>query len=73
MLSSGFAPQFSEQRIDAEQMAIVTRASTGCCDNTSRIRRWGSTGTHCVATTIRSEPALLLDRSFSAVSRWHSP
>jgi transcriptional regulator with XRE-family HTH domain len=26
LLASGFAPQFSEQRIDAEQMAIVTRA-----------------------------------------------
>jgi hypothetical protein len=26
LLASGFAPQFSEQSIDAEQMAIVTRA-----------------------------------------------
>jgi transcriptional regulator with XRE-family HTH domain len=26
LLASGFAPQFSEQRIDAEQMAVVTRA-----------------------------------------------
>src|ERR1700723_1810646 len=26
LLASGFAPQFSEQRIDAEQMAMVTRA-----------------------------------------------
>src|SRR5580698_2203897 len=26
LLASGFAPQFSEERIDAEQMAIVTRA-----------------------------------------------
>jgi transcriptional regulator with XRE-family HTH domain len=26
LLASGFAPQFSEQSIDAEQMAVVTRA-----------------------------------------------
>ena len=29
LLASGFAPQFSEERVDAEQMAIVTRAIDG--------------------------------------------
>ena len=45
LLASGYAPLYSEQSIDADQMAIVTRRSTGCCSSMSRIPRWCWTGT----------------------------
>ncbi len=45
LLASGFAPQFSEQRIDAEQMAIVTRAIDRMLRQHERIRHWCSTDT----------------------------